>query len=855
MASILLFFFVLICSTANADEYLVKGSLNLAKEKSGLKISFAVQKACDIQVTIKQNGKIVRHLAAGLVGTYSSEPFQKGLKQSILWDGLDDFKKPVSLKDIEVELGAKLKAEFDKILGWDGNYLTTARGFCFGRDGSLIVVGGEQLLAHRNSTTITRYKASGEYMNQIFPPAGGLEEKDRQGMPTLKLSTGDNVPVIYHMEARSMLPAAIFDFRSNLVLSKDGKSIFFLSGLGSSLGGVTEPDIRGGRRLLKLNIDGSVPEDYLGPVVISEKANGFASIGEGSIALSADGKFMLVTGLRRMTQKGRWGKKSVSTQLIYKVSMSSAKPQKVVIFAGVLKKAGSDNNLFNNPEYVDVDAKGNVYVTDTGNERVQIFDASGKYIETISSPGLFNCKVHNATGHIYLLTANGTKIVKYKSLSEAKPAFEFSVKIKKWRKFKLSKTAIFEINKYGKNPKIAILAIGFNRYDLSTYEEQGNSFKETRNPIKNKLKSKRALGFNRNIAVTEKWIMAQGSDFGKFRAAQPSIFNTVTGLYEGDAKLDRSAGGKEYMSGKDGLIYQHNGGSPKKAGHVTKYNLTFKQSSFGSLKSIMGIWHGHGGQSGFFVDRYGKVFSIGMAAYRGRGSNDGMGLRVKEFDAMGKMLSPSRIYAQQNVYLAGIVVDSKGNIYIGARISKSENSIPDWFKGKLPKDSKHHFPSLNYKQYAHIVKFSPIGGRFIDDPKGEYLGVKNGSRRGKVSIKGGKTLGKSIMIPIRGGKDGVHCHCETSRFDIDFYDRLIVPDLHQYCVRILDSNGKEILRIGSYGNMDNAGPTSKKNKPQIAFNWILKTIIYKNKIYVTDLNNRRIMVIRIDCQEVTSKKF
>ncbi|MDX1371898.1 MAG: hypothetical protein R3321_05480, partial [Nitrososphaeraceae archaeon] len=41
---------------------------------------------------------------------------------------------------------------------------------------------------------------------------------------------------------------------------------------------------------------------------------------------------------------------------------------------------GSNNGQFNAPHSIDVDKFGNVYVTDTGNNRVQKFTSDGKFI-------------------------------------------------------------------------------------------------------------------------------------------------------------------------------------------------------------------------------------------------------------------------------------------------------------------------------------------------------------------------------------------------------------------------------------------------------------------------------------------
>ena len=844
-------------------KYLVKNSLNVKKDGKGAVITFTLQEPADVQVSIKKNGKIVRHLIAGLVGeSESSEGLQKGLKQRLLWDGLDDFKKPVALSGIEVEVGAKLKADFDKIVGWDGNQLTTVRGVCFDLDGGLVAIGGEQLLGHRNSTIITRYKKTGEYLNQIFPPLGGLAAEDREGMPCVKLATGEEIPVVYHMETRATLPSAIFDYRVSPILSKDGKSIYVLSGTAKGLGGgISHLDVHEGRRILKLNVDGSVPKDYLGPVVAAEFENKIASAGEGSIALSADGKYMYVTGLYRNKTAKRWEKEKVLQQVVYKVSLVGPAAE-VTVFCGVLKETGTDNMHLNDPQHVDVDAKGNVYVTDQGNGRVQVFSDKGIFIKSFVMEGVSSCGVHNPTGAIYLFSAKNGKIVKYKNLEAKTMAFEFPVKTKPWNRYQIEKVNAIDVDKYGPIARLSFLTLKWNDYQLTLLEDTGAGFSELKNPIKKKIVSKHALRFNRNACVTDKWILAQGYDHGGMAPSNiPEKYNKETGVREGKVTFETEnkitvGVGTEYITGKDGFVYVQGGGYGKNAGKVLKYDQDFKQAKFGDKNFIDGLWHGHAGASGFFVGRNGHVYSIGMETYRNKNAKDKtMGMRLREYDEKGEPVSMHRVFEDGKVFLSGVVVDSKGNIYMGAMLSKEAYGIPEWFKGRLPKDTLHHYPSRNYMHYGNIVKFGPEGGSLESDPEGDYFGVKIHQHRGNVSIKGGKAIGKSLMVPMRGGKNGLHCFCESSRFDIDSYDRLVVPDLHQYAIRILDSDGRNILKIGSYGNMDNRGPESSRPEPAVAFNWLLRTVVDGDKIYAADANNRRVVVVKLSCEEYITGKL
>src|SRR4051812_10941532 len=64
----------------------------LAREGDRVTIRFASKAFCDATVAIEDSkGRIVRHLASGVLGANAPEPFEKNaLKQNIVWDGKND---------------------------------------------------------------------------------------------------------------------------------------------------------------------------------------------------------------------------------------------------------------------------------------------------------------------------------------------------------------------------------------------------------------------------------------------------------------------------------------------------------------------------------------------------------------------------------------------------------------------------------------------------------------------------------------------------------------------------------------------------------------------------------------------
>ena len=86
----------------------------VAKQDGMYVIRFASKAACDATVAIvDEEGRIVRHLASGVLGKNAPSPFTQGsLAQEIMWDGKDDRGEPVTAA-CQVKVGLGLQARLD----------------------------------------------------------------------------------------------------------------------------------------------------------------------------------------------------------------------------------------------------------------------------------------------------------------------------------------------------------------------------------------------------------------------------------------------------------------------------------------------------------------------------------------------------------------------------------------------------------------------------------------------------------------------------------------------------------------------------------------------------------------------
>ena len=121
-----------ICHSAAADDY---DSLRVQRnevfeftEKPGVvregdrvTIRFTSKAYCDATIAIENaTGRIIRHLASGVLGKNAPPPFRRNsLQQAVVWDGKDDQGAYVTpLDDVIVRVSLGLRPRFERTLLW-----------------------------------------------------------------------------------------------------------------------------------------------------------------------------------------------------------------------------------------------------------------------------------------------------------------------------------------------------------------------------------------------------------------------------------------------------------------------------------------------------------------------------------------------------------------------------------------------------------------------------------------------------------------------------------------------------------------------------------------------------------------
>ena len=390
------------CFADDWDEFKVKRESNFTfvsepvVKKTGenlIVISFETASSCDVTVVVeeKSTGRILRHLASGVLGANAPVPFLKNSKkQNLEWDCKDDkgaYVKNFESLQVRVSLGLEPKYEKDLFTSNDKRYGISTQRFASTKDGVYVYDGGDSW------DHVRMYDFDGKYLKTIYP-INALQMQKIKGIEYSDLpDKSGKFPVKSNFLQNSFLKDGSNAGKPSVEMIM-GNMHYGMYGKGASFISANEQKLivgMGRVHIIGLN-NQELKDSFYGPSVLEIKKGNKNEEDKGvppmSSALSADGSKAYFTGYHYgnfratategLTYNGAWS----TYHLVNELDIASGKVSR---FKGQaeMNKAGKDNESFNVPLCVFVDEKNRVYVADHLNDRVQIFDATGNFLKSI----------------------------------------------------------------------------------------------------------------------------------------------------------------------------------------------------------------------------------------------------------------------------------------------------------------------------------------------------------------------------------------------------------------------------------------------------------------------------------------
>ncbi len=838
--SAVLFCAVLVTSGFAADAKFVRKS-SVRKEGGKYVIQFEVDKPTDVTVSVlDKDGKVVRHLAAGLLGKNAPTPLANSLSQSLNWDGKDDVGKPMP-DGCSVHVGLGLTAGFDRFLAMSDPGVGS-RGplavACDG-DGNVYIIEGS-LWVSRVTTAISlrAFDREGNYLRTVIPFRADWPEEKISAVDFHSLPDGRRVPLTgahSHRSYSGFLRGIPGMTRSTAQITKDGRLIVACGR------GFTDAEGRKGRRLICVKTDGSAPKElFNGPPLP-------AAAGDTFLALSPDERHIYVSGIHQMKGKGR-------SHAVYRVTWKDREP--AAPFLGSESESGKDNLHFDQPRGVAVDPDGRLYVCDYMNDRIQVYTAAGKFVRTLDVKGPEQVLVDPGSRALYVLSVRDRgatnryaevvwevyidkSVIKYKSPDDFTEVARIDLPAK--RRYFHDCPPILCLDPSGKEPVIWIASVahqGPTDY-LWRVVDRGEKLER----IEHKVKRLSGRTLSPHVAAdrahNEFYLIGGGMP-------KPVRVNASTG---GEEVIP--IGGMDKMQigdaevGPDGMIYLKFPNvenilakNPDKRFVIKRYGRDGKPVPFTEGGGIACIGRHSGTKSSpFAVAPDGRVYTTEWSELK-EGAK-GTRCIVNIYGADGKL--EKRGYISDMTKTGGdIIVDSRGRVYVADAVKPRD---PKAVRSREFPSFLGSDPRLHYKLwYGTLCRFGEKGGAFRHLSKDEqdketHLGYHNMS----VTIEGAEWQ----YFGVGPMTQGAACECVMARMDVDGWSRIFVPDVPTYSIRVLDGNGNFLTRFGEYGNYDAQGPKSEVPKPEIPMWFPQSVAVLDGHAAVVDSHNRRVLQVKL----------
>jgi outer membrane protein assembly factor BamB len=824
-------------------------------------ITFTSSRETDVTVFIEDaGGKVVRHLAAGVLGTNPPAPLKPNtLAQSLVWDGKDDFGKAATGGPFRVRVRLGMKPEFDGFL------LANPEG---SGEVSAVAVGpaGALYVFHKDGTAngnmgghkIKRYDRDGKHPRVVTPFPADIAPEKVKALGVFQTAEGELVPHIYNWETLSFYPDNVGvrgrdmpEFSCPAVDSR-GRVYWLVKG----------------PALAAVDADGGIPHDtFLGPRLLPEIKD-LRLAGElhqfwserPSLAVSGDDRHVYFAGLA--AGAGDY-KQAQPLPCVFRVKTDSRGPAEV--FVGKLGQPGKEKELLTAPRGLAV-AKGLLYVADPGSDRVVLFkEADGSFAGEIpvTSPQVLG--VDPANGTVYVCAHTGTQTadlirfreVRDKGLLSGKEDLRLTLPRTGWSP-NVGGHRI-AVDATTRPVRIWMPWVYNQPTRLTCIEDVGDRFVNKGDPRSQDLWAEGPRDLTVDRTRGELYVKANGS--GTFYRLDEN-----TGAVKDVIDLRRhQLYGTQLLAGLDGNLYTFNWSKG-----LYRFDRRGKDLNWeGQATSVIPI----GGVMCFQLRHLAirpyappeEMYIVAPSDYLTKDPKDSG--KFVTLNVIGQDGKTRRTVIWQCLNGAIPRLDAQGNIYLADLVKPPDRSYPEFFDGKLPAPPKECVGGdrfWNSYMYGSILKFPPEGGiiwhqknlpkscvgqppaALLDKPKQPFKRHFSSSPHLTGEVQGALWI-RFGYAPYSAHMSGntSHCMCEGSGFDVDPFGRVFFPNLGQFRIEVVDTNNNPITTFGKYGNEDSGGPNASVKKPEIPLAWPTYVAVSDHRAYVADTVNRRVVRVKL----------
>ena len=817
-------------------------------------ITFALTKPVDVEVAILDaEGRVVRHLAAGMAGIgQSPPPLRDGLTQSLEWDGTDDAGNPAANGPFRARVRLGMKAQFDSFLLFDPDATPAVRSLALGPSGELYAFYHDPTAnGNQGGVKVKVLDRQGRHVRQILPFPADLPYDRIKATGAFQDEQGDLVPHCHNWHTLSFYP--------DTILAR-----------GRSMSDFSQPVVDGrgrlhwiidGGRLCSLEADGSLAyatflsEPLFPGLKDSER-------GRPALALSSDGKYLYAAGIHA----GRYDANR-PVPCVWRIDLATRTAE---VFLGRVDQAGNSGDLFTVPRGVAV-AGGLLYVADPGADRIAVFRESDRSLAgelKLKLPHIV--QVHPRTGELYVCAyvpeaepskdgkcrIKDARLLKYADYRAEKPTYE--VDLPRTGLSPNDGTHRIALDAGADPPLVWVPGIPYARSGsrLSCYRDTGRGFErvELYEPTKPWGEGARDLLLDRRRG--ELYVKVQGERWYQIDEKTGAIRRVVM-FPRNEGGPYMASSGSQLGVDSDGNYVTHCWG--QNAG-LMRWSRLLRSLPWEGSATHRTDW---GGMMTFQLNY--------MAIHRNEIYVIKPTSGPHHLDVFDMAMHFKR-RAVWNVRRGSCPrVDAWGNIYITVPLRPTDRDFPPFFDGKLGKvpDYYRNIGEGHYwyvYMYGSLVKFPPQGGAFYwtetDKQRNDVAGLPESiaqqPRRAFQYFHEGRYPHKPCEVQgaswVRFGYSPYSetynigtpaCMCEGTGFDIDAYGRVFYPNACQFRVEMADAAGNFLTSFGKYGNQDSGGPGAPVGKIEIPLGWPTYVAVSDDFAYVNDTIGMRVAKVKL----------